>query len=82
MNTSITWDLLELIVPTAIKWDQLLPGTWKQPYEVETGYLMILVKNERCLHITLIPSYIVYHAADNFIASSVSPALHLWASYP
>ena len=27
MNTSITQDLLELIVPTAIEWDQLLPET-------------------------------------------------------
>lgn len=43
MNTSITQDLLELTVPTAVKWDQLLPGTWKQPYEVETGVLVILV---------------------------------------
>lgn len=38
MNTSITQDLLELTVPIAEKWDQLLPGTWKQPYEIETGY--------------------------------------------
>lgn len=37
MNTSITQDLLELMVPTAIKWDQLLPETQKQPYEVETA---------------------------------------------
>lgn len=27
MNTSITQDLLELIVPTAVEWDQLLPET-------------------------------------------------------
>ena len=38
MNTSITQDLLELVVPTAIKWDQLLPETQKQPYDVETRY--------------------------------------------
>lgn len=43
MNTTITQDLLELIVPTAIKWDQLLPGTWKQTYEAETGILVIFV---------------------------------------
>ena len=38
MNTSITQDLLGLMVPTARKWDQLLPETQKQPYEVETAY--------------------------------------------
>lgn len=43
MNTTITQDLLELIVPTAIKWDQLLAGTWKQTYEAETGILVIFV---------------------------------------
>lgn len=43
MNTTITQDLLELIVPTAIKWDQLLSGTWKQTYEAETGILGIFV---------------------------------------
>lgn len=45
MNTTITQDLLELTVPTAIKWDQLLPGTWKQIQEVETSILVIFVKN-------------------------------------
>ena len=29
MNMTITQDLIELIVPIAIKWDQLLPETWK-----------------------------------------------------
>lgn len=38
MNTSITQDSLELTVPTALKWDQLLPGTCKQPYEEGTGH--------------------------------------------
>lgn len=43
MNTCITQDLLELIVPTAIKWDQLLPATWKWPYGVETDPTVSLV---------------------------------------
>lgn len=47
MNTTITQDLLELIVPTAIKWDQLLPGTWKQTQRVETGILVIFLKKKK-----------------------------------
>lgn len=46
MNTCITQDLLELIVPTAIKWDQLLPATWKWPYGVETDPTVSPVWNE------------------------------------
>lgn len=78
MNTSITQDLLELMVPTAIKWDQLSPETQKQPCEVETHSSVILVKKtEGCLYITLILSYVACHSTGSFIASSVFQALCL-----
>ena len=47
MNTSITQDLLELIVPTAVEWDQLLPETQHSLMKWKLDISAILVKKRK-----------------------------------